>query len=82
MEPKKFSLCPLCEACPEVVITDEGVTIGEDAEPSGCLMLHGTNLFRSSSVGRLTKFNQSLGAAPSGVRHFRDFGRAAPNARG
>jgi len=32
MEPKKFSLCPLCSACPEVVITNEGViTIGEDA---------------------------------------------------
>ena len=31
MEPKKFSLCPLCEACPEVVITDEDVTIGENA---------------------------------------------------
>jgi hypothetical protein len=25
MEPKKFSLCPACTACPEVVITDEGV---------------------------------------------------------
>ena len=32
MEPKKFSLCPLCTECPEVMITDEGViTIGEDA---------------------------------------------------
>jgi hypothetical protein len=31
MELKKFSLCPACTACPEVVITDEGVTIGEDA---------------------------------------------------
>jgi hypothetical protein len=31
MEAKKFSLCPACTACPEVVITDEGVTIGEDA---------------------------------------------------
>jgi hypothetical protein len=31
MEPKKFSLCPLCGACPEVVINDEGVTIGEDS---------------------------------------------------
>jgi hypothetical protein len=31
MEPKKFSLCPLCAECPEVVITDEAVTIGEDA---------------------------------------------------
>ena len=28
---EKFSLCPVCEACPEVVITDESVTIGEDA---------------------------------------------------
>ena len=32
MERKKFSLCPLCSACPEVEITNEGViTIGEDA---------------------------------------------------
>ena len=31
MKPKKFALCPLCAACPEIVITDEGVTIGEDA---------------------------------------------------
>jgi hypothetical protein len=30
MEPKKFTLCPFCGACPEIVITDEGVTIGED----------------------------------------------------
>jgi len=31
MEPKKFILCPQCTLGPEVVITDEGVTIGEDA---------------------------------------------------
>ena len=24
MEPKRFSLCPLCTECPEVVITDTG----------------------------------------------------------
>ena len=29
MEPKKFTLCPACTACPEVEITDQGVTIGE-----------------------------------------------------
>jgi hypothetical protein len=30
IEPKKFSLCPICTACPEVVITNEGViTIDE-----------------------------------------------------
>jgi hypothetical protein len=30
MEPKKVTLCPACTACPEVEITDEDVTIGED----------------------------------------------------
>jgi hypothetical protein len=25
MEPKKFTLCPACTACPEVQITDQGV---------------------------------------------------------
>ena len=31
MEPMRVSLCPHCTECPEVVISDEGVTIGEDA---------------------------------------------------
>jgi sarcosine oxidase delta subunit len=31
MEPIKFTLCPYCTECPEVEITDRGVTIGEDA---------------------------------------------------
>ena len=31
MEPKKYTLCPACTACPEVEITEQGVTIGEDA---------------------------------------------------
>ena len=30
MEPKKATLCPACTACPEVEITGQGVTIGED----------------------------------------------------
>jgi hypothetical protein len=30
VEPIKMTLCPNCTLCPEVVITDEGVTIGED----------------------------------------------------
>ena len=30
MEPRKFTLCPACAACPEVEITDQGVRIGED----------------------------------------------------
>ena len=31
MEPKRFTLCPACTACPEVEITDQAATIGEDA---------------------------------------------------
>jgi sarcosine oxidase delta subunit len=31
MEPIKFTLCPHCNECPEVEITDQGVRIGEDA---------------------------------------------------
>jgi len=31
MEPIKATLCPQCTLCPEVEITDQGVTIGEDA---------------------------------------------------
>ena len=30
MEPKKFTLCQACTACPEVEITDQGVAIGEE----------------------------------------------------
>jgi sarcosine oxidase delta subunit len=31
MERIKFTLCPHCNECPEVEITDQGVSIGEDA---------------------------------------------------
>jgi hypothetical protein len=31
MEAIKATLCPDCTACPEVEITDSGVSIGEDA---------------------------------------------------
>jgi len=35
MERKTFTLCPACTACPEVEITDQGVTIGEDGNTVG-----------------------------------------------
>jgi hypothetical protein len=31
MDPIKVTLCPHCNECPEVEITDQAVTIGEDA---------------------------------------------------
>jgi hypothetical protein len=30
MEHAKFTLCPNCTECPEVEITEQGVSIGED----------------------------------------------------
>jgi sarcosine oxidase delta subunit len=30
VEPIKFTLCPNCTECPEVEITEQGVSIGED----------------------------------------------------
>jgi sarcosine oxidase delta subunit len=36
MELIKASLCPHCTECPEVEITDRGVSIGEDAN-TACL---------------------------------------------
>jgi hypothetical protein len=30
MEETRYSLCPACSNCPEVVIGQDGVTIGED----------------------------------------------------
>ncbi len=31
----RYSLCPQCDACPEVVLTDAGVTIGEESNVVG-----------------------------------------------
>ena len=31
MEPIKITLCPRCTECPEVEITEQGVTIGENS---------------------------------------------------
>lgn len=32
MERVTFRLCPACDACPEVLITDAGVSIGEGGQ--------------------------------------------------
>ena len=53
MEPKKFSLCPLCAECPEVVITDEAVTIGEDANTVRLSQAEWNELVRLINQGEL-----------------------------
>jgi hypothetical protein len=53
MEPIKRSLCPDCAACPEVEITDEGVTIGEDANTVRLSHAEWNELVRLVKSGRL-----------------------------
>lgn len=53
MEPIKISLCPLCTECPEVEITDKGVTIGEDANVVRLSHAEWNELVRLIKVGEL-----------------------------
>jgi sarcosine oxidase delta subunit len=53
MEPKKFTLCPACTACPEVEITDQGVTIGEDANTVRLSHAEWNELVRLVKTGEL-----------------------------
>ena len=53
MEPKKFTLCPACTACPEVEITDQGVTIGEGANTVRLSHAEWNELVRLIKTGQL-----------------------------
>jgi hypothetical protein len=53
MEPIKISLCPQCTLCPEVEITDEGVTIGEDANTVRLSHAEWNELVRLIKAGEL-----------------------------
>ena len=55
MEPKKFTLCPACTACPEVEITDDGVTIGEKRNPVRLSHAEWNELVRLVRSGELRK---------------------------
>ena len=55
MEPKKFTLCPACTACPEVEITDRGVTIGEDANTVRLSHAEWNELVRLVKSGELSE---------------------------
>ena len=55
MEPIKVTLCPLCTECPEVVITDEDVTIGEDANTVRLSHAEWNELVRLIKQGELRK---------------------------
>lgn len=53
MEPKRYTLCPACTACPEVVITEEGVTMGEDANTVRLSHAEWNELVRLVKSGKL-----------------------------
>jgi sarcosine oxidase delta subunit len=53
MERKKFTLCPTCTACPEVEITDQGVTIGEDCNTARLSDAEWNELVRLVKSGEL-----------------------------
>jgi len=62
MESKKVSLCPACTACPEVEITDQGVTIGEDGNTVRLSHAEWNELVRLVKSGELREI-QGIGAA-------------------
>lgn len=55
MEPIKVTLCPDCTACPEVEITDKGVSIGEDANTVRLSHAEWNELVRLIKSGELRK---------------------------
>jgi hypothetical protein len=53
MESKKLTLREHCDECPEVEITDQGVTIGEDANTVRLLHAEWNELVRLIKSGEL-----------------------------
>ena len=61
MEPQKFTLCPACAACPEVEITDQGVTIGEEANTVRLSHVEWNELVRLVKSGELREVASQRG---------------------
>ena len=55
MERKKFTLCEHCDECPEVEITDQSVSIGEDANPVRLSHAEWNELVRLIKCGELAE---------------------------
>jgi hypothetical protein len=53
MEPIKITLCPFCTECPEVEITNQGVTIGENANTVRLSHAEWNELVRLIKAGEL-----------------------------
>jgi hypothetical protein len=71
MEPIKVTLCEHCDECPEVEITDQGVTIGEDANTVRLSHAEWNELVRLIKSGEL---REVLGIGGG-------FGRSLPGSR-
>jgi hypothetical protein len=55
MKPVQATLCPNCTECPEIVITDQGVTIGEKANTVRLSHLEWNELVRLIKMGELSE---------------------------
>ena len=61
MEQQKLTLCPACAACPEVEITDQGVTIGEEANTVRLSHVEWNELVRLVKSGELREVASQRG---------------------
>lgn len=59
MEPTIISLCPECDACPEVVIDRDGVRIGEAENIVRLSHAEWNQLVLLVRIGKLTSIEQS-----------------------
>ena len=55
MERKRYTLCPACTACPQVEITDDGVTISEEANSVRLSHAEWNELVRLVKSGELSE---------------------------
>ena len=55
MEPVKFTLCPACIECPEVEITNQGVSIGEGVNTARLSHAEWNELVRLVRNGELSE---------------------------
>ncbi len=63
MKEIRYSLCPNCDACPEVVIGDEAVIIGEEGNQVQLSSAEWDSLVAAVKEGRLERSGTSAGSA-------------------
>ena len=65
MNETRYSLCPNCDSCPEVVIGDEAVLIGEEGNQVRLTIAEWNVLVAGVRSGPLAAVNAADSAAPA-----------------